>query len=88
MIKVIYTDEEIEARALNIFRENISRKGLSYTDAVTVAVIEEYGIDYLLSYDIRSFHNLVENIIGVNYWNLLTENEQKYIQSLIDSVLK
>ena len=45
MIKVIYTDEEIEARALNIFRENISRKGLSYTDAVTVAVIEEYGIE-------------------------------------------
>ncbi len=57
--------------ALDIFRKNIFRKGFSYTDAVTVAVIKKLRIDYLLSYDVRSFLGLVNNVVGMNYWSSL-----------------
>ena len=83
VIKVIYPDEELELIALNIFRENISRKGFSYTDAMTVAVIRSLKIGYLLSYDVRSFSGLVDNVIGMNYWNSLPRHEQLKILELL-----
>lgn len=86
LIKVLYTDREIEEEALRIFKENISRKGFSYTDAITVAVIREYGINYLLTYDERSFTGLVENIVGVDYWSTLTREEQNRILKLVEKL--
>lgn len=83
IVKIVYTDEEIEKRALEIFRRNMRRKGFSYTDAVTVTVIREYGIDYLLSYDTRSFTGLVDNIIGTNYWDTLPARERERIARLV-----
>jgi len=65
IVRIIHTDEEVEKEALRIFRENISRKGFSYTDAVTVATAKKYNITHLLSYDIRSFTGLVEDITGL-----------------------
>jgi len=87
-IKVIYPGEELELKALDIFRENISRKGFSYADAVTVAVIKTFKIDHLLSYDTRSFLGLVENIVGMNYWNLLPKHEQNRILDLLEKTIK
>jgi len=86
LIKVLYTDREIEEEALRIFKENISRKGFSYTDAITVAVIREYGINYLLTYDERSFTGLVENIVGIDYWSTLTREEQNRILKLVEKL--
>ncbi len=79
VIDVLYTNAELEMNALKIFKENLQRKGLSYTDAVTVALIKSHKIDYLLSYDLRSFKGLVENIIGLGYWHTIPEKEKKQI---------
>ena len=86
IIRIINTDVEIEKRALEIFMKNIHRKGFSYTDAVTVAVIKEYDIDYLLSFDLRSFSKLVNNVVGSNYWEKLSIDERKRISELISKI--
>jgi predicted nucleic acid-binding protein len=82
IIEVLYTDTNLEAKALEIFRRNLGRKGFSYTDAVTAATMKEYMIDYLLSYDIRSFQGLVGKIIGPNYWQMLSNIEKEQILKL------
>ena len=79
IIDVLYTDAELEMNALKIFRKKLRRKGLSYTDAVTAALIKSHKIDYLLSYDLRSFKGLVENIIGPGYWHTISKEEKKQI---------
>lgn len=79
VIDVLYTDAELEINALKIFRKNLWKKGLSYTDAVTIVLIKSHKIDYLLSYDLRSFKGLVENIIGPGYWHTIPKEEKKQI---------
>jgi len=83
IIEILYTDNELETKALKIYRKNLGRKGLSYTDAVTVAVMKEFIIDYLLSYDTRSFQGLINNIIGPNYWQTLPSSEKEQILRLV-----
>ncbi|RLG81945.1 MAG: hypothetical protein DRO40_08830 [Thermoprotei archaeon] len=87
IVKIIYADEEVEKKALKIFKENIRKEGFSYTDAVTVAIIKELDIEYLLSYNLRSFSNLVDNIIGMDYWKNLPLEERKRIQKIISKYL-
>jgi len=87
-VKVLHVEEELEKKALKMFLENIGRKGLSYTDTVTIATIREYNIGYLLTYDTRSFANFVKNIVGTNYWNTLPETEKKRIHKLASKHLK
>ncbi|MHA1835123.1 MAG: hypothetical protein ACTSV7_14195 [Candidatus Baldrarchaeia archaeon] len=69
----------MENESLKIFRENITRKGLSYTDAVSVAVIRNVKLSRFLTYDLRSFQGLLNNIIGPNYWNTLDRREKEKI---------
>ncbi len=88
VINVLYIDAELEINALKIFKENLQRKGLSYTDAVTVALIKSHKIDYLLSYDLRSFKGLVENIIGPGYWHTIPEQEKKQILKIAKKYTK
>jgi len=64
------------------------RKGLSYTDATTVALIKNQEIEFLLSYDLRSFENLVENVIGPNYWNIIPVEERKQILKIAKKYMK
>ncbi len=87
VVEILYLDKGVEDKALRIFRENIFRRGFSYTDAVTVATIDEYGIGYLLTFDVRSFSGLVDNIIGVGYWSSLAEDEKNRILKLVREVL-
>ncbi len=82
VIEILYTDNELEAKALEIYRRNLGRKGFSYTDAVTVAIMKEFLIEYLLSYNTRSFKGLVNNIIGPNYWQTLPSVEKEQILRL------
>ena len=82
IVEILYTDAGLEARALEIFKENLGRKGFSYTDAVTVATVKEFKIGYLLSYDLRSFQGLVDNIVGPDYWQTLPNDEKERILKL------
>ncbi len=83
IIETLYTDTELETKALEIYRKNLRRKGFSYTDAITVAAMKEFMIDYLLSYDTRSFQGLIDNIIGPNYWQTLPSTEKEQILRLV-----
>ena len=83
IVEVLYTDIGLEMKALEIFKENLGRKGFSYTDAVTVAAMREFKIEYLLSYDLRSFQGLIDNIIGPNYWQMLPNAEKEQILKLV-----
>lgn len=83
IVKVIFTDEELEHSALEFFKKNTFRRGLSYTDAITVAVIQKLKISYLLSYDLRSFSGFVDNIVGMNYWSSLPKYERHRILELL-----
>ena len=82
LIEILYTDSELEKEALQLFKKNTARKGFSYTDAVTAAAIRHYGTDHLLTYDLRSFQGLIDNITGPNYWNTLPPERQKQILEL------
>jgi len=77
LVQIIFSDRELENESLKIFRENITRKGLSYTDAVSVAVIRNVKLSRFLTYDLRSFQGLLNNIIGPNYWNTLDRREKE-----------
>ncbi|MCD6278454.1 MAG: PIN domain-containing protein [Desulfurococcales archaeon] len=83
MIKVLYLEKELEDEALNVFKENVLRKGFSYTDAVTTVALRKFRIDYLLSFDVRSFAGLVSSIVGPNYWESLPKEEQDRILELV-----
>ena len=77
ILRVIYTDEKIERKALELFRKRIYEKGFSYTDAVTEVVVREFDL-VLLSYD----SGFTVPTIGWGYWNSLDEDEKKRILKL------
>ena len=79
LVQIILSDRELENESLKIFRENITRKGLSYTDVVSVAVIRNMKLSRFLTYDLRSFQGLLNNMIGPNYWNTLDRREKEKI---------
>lgn len=82
-IELIHIDKSMEVMALELFEKNIERKGFSHTDATTVITMKSLRIDYLLTFDTRSFGGLVENLIGLGYWNTLTPEEKRRIQKVI-----
>jgi len=82
-ISIVYTDEETERKAMRLFKQHVRRAGLSYTDATTVVVMEELNIGMLLTYDMRSFAGLVENILGPGYWASLPREERDRISRLL-----
>lgn len=56
-------------------------KRLSFADAFSIITISELGINYLATYDERSFKGLINNIIGNEYSKILPKEE-------IDRILK
>jgi len=83
IVQIILSDKELENEALKVYKENITRKGLSYTDAVSIAAIRNMKLSTFLTYDIRSFQGLLKNIIGPNYWNTLDGREKEKILLLV-----
>jgi predicted nucleic acid-binding protein len=83
-VRVLYLNEDDENEALLLFKENVVKKGFSYTDATTIAAMRRYKIGFLLSFDQRSFSWLVERIIGPSYWNALPENERDRILKMVE----
>lgn len=86
-VKVLYLEEELEKQALTLFKENIRRKGFSYTDATTILAMKQYKLGFLLSFDQRTFQGLVPKIIGPNYWASLPEEERDKILKLAQNYL-
>jgi|Deesub1362A_J573_1020465.scaffolds.fasta_scaffold02594_2 predicted nucleic acid-binding protein len=81
MIQIIYADRDIESSALDLFVENYQRKGLSYTDAVSIVIAREFALS-MLSYDARSFQGMLD-VVGQGYWESLDKDEQKKILSMV-----
>lgn len=82
VVEVLHVDKDIEVEALKLFKNRLKQKGFSYTDAVTATTLRKYELDYILTFDQRSFLDLAKKIIGPNYWNLLPEKEKKRILNL------
>ena len=59
-LKILYVDEEVFRRAWNIFQA-FPEKTLSFTDATSIALIEKYGIKYIMSFD-KHFDGIVPRI--------------------------
>ncbi len=59
-IRVVFVDEELFKNAWARF-VRLAAKGLSFTDCATLAIMDRYKIDYLLSFD-RGFDGLVKRI--------------------------
>jgi len=86
LLQIIYTDSDLEHDSINIFRRNIDRRGLSYTDVVTITCINIFKINFLISYDIRSFKGFVKNIIGPHYWETLSREERQRILDIVRKI--
>jgi len=65
-----------------VFKQYIRRRGLSHTDATTIAVMRELNVDVLLTYGLRSFAGIVDNIIGPGYWSSLPQAEKERISRI------
>ncbi|KUJ93462.1 MAG: putative VapC ribonuclease [Archaeoglobus fulgidus] len=78
VLNIIYTDEEVEKKALEVFKARVYEKGFSYTDAISEVVAEELKLR-LISYD--SGFSLPT--IGRDYWKSLDESERKRISAIL-----
>jgi len=52
-------------------------------DAATLTIIEDWDINNLATFNLRSFKKLAENIVGKGYFNALTNREKEKIKSLV-----
>lgn len=78
ILQIIRADEDIESKALKLFKERIYTKGFSYTDAVSEVVAKEYDLK-LISYG----SGFGIETIGNGYWINLDEIERKRILSIV-----
>jgi predicted nucleic acid-binding protein len=60
LFRVVVTDRELFDAAVGVF-ERYDDHGLSFTDATTIAVIQERGIDRVLSFD-DDFDGIVDRL--------------------------
>lgn len=72
----------LRMKLLVLFKENIRRKGFSYTDAITILAMKQYRLGFLLSFDQLAFQGLVPKIIEPNYWASLPEEIRDKILKL------
>ncbi len=88
LVRILYVDEDVERKALETFKRNLKRKGFSYVDAVTMVVLEELGIRYLLTFDERSFREVSGKIVGPGYWELLPQSEREELKKLAEKYVR
>lgn len=84
-ISILRVDERIFEKTCEIFEKYHEKAGLSFTDASTIALLREADIEFLASFDSRSFEGIVEWRIGENFWSSLTEEEKERIKKEIPS---
>jgi len=59
-LRILYVDKTVFMDSWKIFMK-YSKRGLSFTDAVSVSLMKRYGIDYIMSFDTH-FDGIVERI--------------------------
>jgi|GEM_PF-199550 len=77
-IAVLVVDEPIFERAVKLLTKMPER--LSLCDAASLVLIDELGIETLASFNLRSFADLVANIVGREYYASLGSEEKRRIQ--------
>ncbi len=80
-ISLVFVDEELYRATIEVLRKYWD-KPLSFTDANIIATMNVLGIEYLASYDDRSFQGLVTNMVGRDYSKTLAEEELSRILSM------
>ena len=79
-IQVISIDLETYRKALDLFKKMYNK--LSLTDAALITVLREWNLEYLATFDERSFSSLVKNTIGRGYFDSLPIEEKKRLKHL------
>lgn len=79
-MKIIFMDELLYDKTIKTLVKHPNKR-LSFVDAFSIITISELGINYLATYDERSFKGLINNIIGNEYSKILPKEE-------IDRILK
>jgi len=77
-ISIVVVDDYIFKESLKTMIKYINK--LSLTDAALLIIMNEFGIEHLASYDVRSFKGHVDNIIGINYYEKLSSEEKKIVK--------
>jgi len=80
-ITTIIVDKETFEKTLKLVKKH--PKSLSICDAATLTILEDWNINNLATFNLKSFKNLAENIIGKGYFNTLTNNEKEKIKTLV-----
>ena len=80
-ITTITIDKETFEKTLKLVKKH--PRSLSICDAATLTIIEDWNINNLATFNLRSFKNLAENIIGKGYFNTLTNHEKEKIKTLV-----
>ena len=80
-ITTIIVDKETFEKTLKLVKKH--PKSLSICDAPTLTILEDWNINNLATFNLRSFKNLTENIVGKGYFNALTNREKEKISSKI-----
>jgi hypothetical protein len=79
ILTVIRIDERIFEESCKIFEKYHEKIGLSFTDATTIAIIEMLEIEYIASFDSRSFDGILKNRVGEGFWKGLGKGEREEI---------
>ena len=77
-IIIFYMDQTTYDDIIKIFKR-YHDKPLSFVDAFSMKITSDLGINYLATYDERSFKGIANNIIGRGYFKVLTKEEQEKI---------
>ena len=59
-LRILHVDKLVFMDAWRIFKKYVNKK-LSFTDAVSIALMRRYNIDYIISFD-KHFDNIVPRI--------------------------
>ncbi|RLI19517.1 VapC toxin family PIN domain ribonuclease [Candidatus Bathyarchaeota archaeon] len=59
-LRILHVDKLVFMDAWRIFKKYVNKK-LSFTDAVSIALMRRYNIDYIMSFD-KHFDNIVPRI--------------------------
>jgi predicted nucleic acid-binding protein len=76
-ITELVVDDSLHRQARALFRDD---NKLSLTDSASVALMRSLGIEWLATFDERSFRKYSKSIVGPAYWESLDEEERKKLQ--------
>ncbi|MBK5190888.1 MAG: PIN domain-containing protein [Methanosarcinales archaeon] len=76
-VSIIIINEELFDKSCDLFERYPNKAGVSFTDATTLAIMSMLKIEYLASFDGRSFDGIVSKRIGEGFFSSLSNTEKK-----------